>query len=165
MTKTRRKALWRQVEDMTVKERIESFGVGKELWAEPIAENAMEGTALQLGYEKIGDVPLNELHSYVDICDWWIVPHTPFWVKVRASWMQSKVWKEFSKAFRAEHPDCALCGAPCFCTHHRGRHTLDHTVIWHGFLEALEHPEYFETLCSDCHYKGHRQMIESERAR
>jgi 5-methylcytosine-specific restriction endonuclease McrA len=32
-----------------------------------------------------------------------------------------------------------------------------------GFLEALKHPERFETTCWDCHQKVHADLIEAER--
>ncbi len=162
---TRRKALWRQVEDMTMQERIE-FLEGERV---PDVLSKIEGVCLyhdtDTGERGMIDTTTGEVlpPDHPAYC-WWI-PHTALWIKVRSSWMRGKVWREFSRSFRAEHPTCARCTAPSFCTHHAGAHTLDYNVLEDGFLQALGHPEYFEALCGDCHYEGHRKMIEAEQAR
>jgi len=161
---TRRKALWRQVEDMTKQERIEFLGgkripdVRSEIVGVCPCYNVATGERYMIDMDTAERLPLDH-PAY----RWWI-PHTTLWLRVRRSWIQGKVWREFSRSFRAEHPICGQCDAPSFCAHHLPPHNLDHTVLEHGFLEALEHPEYFAALCSDCHYEGHREMIESERA-
>lgn len=159
------KALWRRVEDMTLEERV-SFLHGERA-PNPLTDiegvcpcsDAETGERYMIDMTTCERLPL-EHPSYR-----WRIPHTKLWIRVRRSWIQGKVWREFSREFRAQHPDCARCGAPSFCTHHAGQHSLDHTVLEHGFLEPLEHPERFAALCSDCHYEGHQGLIEAERAR
>lgn len=108
-----------------------------------------------------------------------VIKHTPYWIKVRASFYTSKEWKTFTKRFIAESNHiCSECKRKiekgfksrfdenygvCLQTHHAN--TLDTTVIEHGFLEGLTHKENFSLICSDCHTQKHIFMIVAERER
>jgi len=90
--------------------------------------------------------------------------HDERWIPLRDSFYHSKEWKQFRLQWIQAHLTCERCG----CTdgvlqvHHRGSYTLDNTVLGEGFLEPLRHPERFETICKDCHYKEHEALIGNE---
>lgn len=74
----------------------------------------------------------------------------------RDSFYRSKEWKEFTQGLKSKTHSCKQCGRdkvkiPYFQVHHKKGYEISQTVIVEGFLEALNHPERFEVLCSDCH--------------
>ena len=113
-------------------------------------------------WETIRDTLLNEDRALT----WWrVIRHDRRWIQLRNSFHMSREWKDFRRAWLADHPACVRCGRTdgLLQVHHAGTDTLDHTAFDEGFLEALRHPERFKTLCGDCHKEGHAYMIEAEK--
>lgn len=92
-----------------------------------------------------------------------IVPHSRLWLRVRLSFQNSKEWKAFRNQFLEKHPDCARCGKKADIVHHRNFYTLNSRVVEEGFLEGLRHEERFGSLCFDCHYQVHEELIITEK--
>ena len=158
------KALWRRVETMTPYERFVFLGMGGGAWV--IQKVDIPGLTPEtfvvpqdsLGYTR-WVLSMDGAALWTSTCSL-----TPMYRKARASFLQSREWREFSRAFRDKYPDCVKCGEPGHSTHHKSGCEASTLVIALGFGWVLDHPECCEVQCQDCHYQEHKGLIEREKA-
>lgn len=60
-------------------------------------------------------------------------------------------WEKARGAFLAEHPDCAMCGAPAT--------TVDHKIPHRGNMVLFWNKSLWQSLCTSCHNR-HKQRLE-----
>jgi tetratricopeptide (TPR) repeat protein len=157
--------LWRQFEDASPQERermvdwnvVWESSDGSTIAVRERDEVRLYGTQVTMEF-------FNGFTS-LDSGEWKkIIKHNDKWIRLRKSFNDSKEWHQFRLQWLQTHPACVRCGRTdgVLQVHHAGEYSLDSTVMEEGFLEGLEHPERFETLCVKCHYQEHMPLILNE---
>lgn len=57
-------------------------------------------------------------------------------------------WKQISKRYRAEHPDCEDCGRPA----EEVDHVIPRRLLIERGIHDPDHDRWLQSLCSDCHH-------------
>jgi len=155
---------WRRFEAASPRER-EGMVDWYEIGETPDGKGVVRRDPIRGGLYIEPSVELEDLCSRLKSLRWRkVIRHHQKWFLLRASFYRSEEWKRFRLQWLQDHPACVRCGRTdgILQVHHAGHYNLDHTVMEEGFLEGLKHPERFETLCQDCHYKEHENLIAVE---
>lgn len=154
---TAKKPLWREIEDMTPKERMAKLCHVVEIDLDEYDKQIEVAAIIRVDEDNRAFITIPIDESGITQDNFFL---TEEWQRVRNSFYQCKEWRAFRLNLIAERGGkCEECNKTAVILQCHHRINIASRVVKEGFLSALEHKEDFSIICMECHVGEHIAII------